>query len=490
MSNGSSEFPESIFTIKTKSYHKPTRFLKFYLIAILPIQCIYSLYTIINEFENGFEFGIHLAIDFSMLYNIFMLILTPITIIVLCKLNSFSYKLHLFYIIFNRSGMFISACALASFASQYGIDEQPYLDSAANAFIGALIFWIPIIVYFAKRKDLFYLPLHQISDSDIPNPERLYEGSYITNTDTTNNQFNIIVKNITLDQYFNYRLEVEKTNWRYAGAKVTDFKNRKLIPENYEFAAYINSKNYYLYLAFDKTTNSLHIVPANFHINFLGADKTPIQTQLEETNLENQENKPIEITTTDTFNTLESSYNSETSLETIKEPAIVPVSAPSLQEKVKCRFCKLCGGEIDSETKCCTKCGKQYFKGIKNYLKIFKNKSNLLNKIIISILVVAVIGQTIGLIYLGREYKEKNSTVTAQSKRIKTMESNITKLTNENNTLKDKASFLDDHIVIMTSRSSSAKYHKYGCRWIKDRSFWAFNTEQVADRYSPCNYCH
>ena len=135
---------------------------------------------------------------------------------------------------------------------------------------------------------------------------------------------------------------------------------------------------------------------------------------------------------------MESSYNNQTSLETIKEPAIVTTSAPSLQENVKCRFCKLCGGEIDSETKRCTKCGKQYFKGIKNYFKVFKSKSKLLNKIIISILVVAVIGQAIGLICLGneltqrtKEYEEKNRTVTTQKKRIEELKKQIEDLNDD-----------------------------------------------------------
>ena len=69
-----------------------------------------------------------------------------------------------------------------------------------------------------------------------------------------------------------------------------------------------------------------------------------------------------------------------------EEKAIQGENAP---QKAK-RYCSLCGGEIDADTKQCTKCGKQYFKGFtKNEILILV--SALLVIAILSIIIVSLL---------------------------------------------------------------------------------------------------
>lgn len=98
----------------------------------------------------------------------------------------------------------------------------------------------------------------------------------------------------------------------------------------------------------------------------------------------------------------------------------------------KIRYCKLCGGLIDSDTKKCSSCGKQYFK-----IKITKNI------IVVSALsfVIAALGglniwQCVDRINAQDEIESLNQTVSSKQQ-------SISNLVEENNTLQGKIQALE-----------------------------------------------
>jgi len=109
------------------------------------------------------------------------------------------------------------------------------------------------------------------------------------------------------------------------------------------------------------------------------------------------------------------------------------------------RYCKFCGGLIDSKTKKCTSCGKQYFKFRKKML------------IPLVALVIVVCSLLLGF-YI---------------KNIKT----------END-------FYGRHVAIIYDNDN--RYHKYGCPSVKDTSkFWIMGiTAAEREGHNPCPYCH
>lgn len=65
-------------------------------------------------------------------------------------------------------------------------------------------------------------------------------------------------------------------------------------------------------------------------------------------------------------------------------------------QKVKTKFCKLCGNEIDVETKKCSGCGKQYFKGMK------------FNKLLVTVLIVSLVILVCGVLNIV-QFEENSS---------------------------------------------------------------------------------
>lgn len=55
--------------------------------------------------------------------------------------------------------------------------------------------------------------------------------------------------------------------------------------------------------------------------------------------------------------------------------------------------------------------------------------------------------------------------------------------------LEDKSDFMDDYIEIVGV--DEYYYHKYGCDYLDDSSFWAFNSEAAKSKgYHKCPHCH
>ncbi len=160
---------------------------------------------------------------------------------------------------------------------------------------------------------------------------------------------------------------------------------------------------------------------------------------------------------------------------------ITPIPALDKADKKK-RFCKMCGGLIDLETKKCTSCGKQYFK----FPKI--NIGIMISMIICLILLASNIVTFVMLV-------QSNSTISEQKRVISRQKSDITLLKEDVNTYKnnakiysEKAKFLDDYIVLIGEKNN--KYHKYDCADFQG-SFHAYNISAAkAEGYRACSKCN
>ena len=138
----------------------------------------------------------------------------------------------------------------------------------------------------------------------------------------------------------------------------------------------------------------------------------------------------------------------------------------------KQRFCKLCGGEIHPATKKCSKCGKQYFKGVK--LNI--------NTIIIVILSISLIASiTINVVqnneisYLYDDYFETQNY--------------IRQLEDENSKHLKWINLYETKVVAVLDGSKI--YHKGSCEKIKGETInlgWKSGLDSQG--YTACPYCH
>lgn len=169
----------------------------------------------------------------------------------------------------------------------------------------------------------------------------------------------------------------------------------------------------------------------------------------------------------------------------------------------KQRYCKYCGGAIDSESRKCTKCGKQYF------------RPRIKKPIVLGALaILAILGLAILNVYQFNRYQtdsaklenqiaELTSTIQEQEAAIEKKDSSIqskmteiTKLKTENAKLNEKNYLLSDEIrfydkhIVFVNNDGSRLYHKYDCVDFGDCSFWAYNIEAVDGYgYKPCSKC-
>lgn len=179
--------------------------------------------------------------------------------------------------------------------------------------------------------------------------------------------------------------------------------------------------------------------------------------------------------------------------ETSKED--VAVITPPLNKKTKkIRYCKICGGLIDSERKKCTSCGKQFFKFSKGIIK------TIVTIMLFVLLVGLNIFQYIFFAQTNKEFAQSKTTISTQKNTILKQKEEIEKLNEDVNKYKgqvrkyileygQKARFMDDHIVIIGN--SNNKYHKYDCEDLDTTYFYAYNTENAkAQGYRACSKCN
>jgi len=128
-------------------------------------------------------------------------------------------------------------------------------------------------------------------------------------------------------------------------------------------------------------------------------------------------------------------------------------------EKTKVRFCKMCGSQINSETKKCSGCGKQYFKGIKF------NKFFTMTFILSIVMLISVILNIVQFVKMNELSKDKKY-------------------------YKRYLNFYEKHTAIV-SDDGSKKYHIYGCDDLDTSSFLIYNCNaSVVKGYSACSKCN
>lgn len=145
----------------------------------------------------------------------------------------------------------------------------------------------------------------------------------------------------------------------------------------------------------------------------------------------------------------------------------------------KIKYCKHCGKEIDSETKKCTGCEKQYF-----YLS-----KRLATIVVLCGIITCLIGLNLyQYIDNKREIQKSNEKLESMtvSKDFYMLESD-----DASAELKKKEiviAFWDKHFVICTP--SGEKYHHYMCSHIAGAEYKIYTIEQaVASGYTPCLDC-
>ncbi len=111
--------------------------------------------------------------------------------------------------------------------------------------------------------------------------------------------------------------------------------------------------------------------------------------------------------------TPENAWNTIAKIQT--EETVKNLNENKKEKRAKRRFCKFCGGQIDTQTKKCIGCGKQYFKGIKvnKFLIIVLTLS-----ILILTSVILNIVQFIKADELTETIASQNSTISSQKNKI------------------------------------------------------------------------
>ena len=185
----------------------------------------------------------------------------------------------------------------------------------------------------------------------------------------------------------------------------------------------------------------------------------------------------------------------------LDEP-IQSAPAPKKEKPIKIRYCSSCGSVIDSKTKVCTGCGKQYFRGLR------------FTKFSITVIALALVIATLATLCvlqyvntqelkdeisnLERQNNRKQSTINSLENEIYDLENEIYDLESEIEDLEDekseaqvKENFFDSHAEIVVNDGTD-KYHKWGCSEIDlSNGFLILNSEAAeAAGYYKCPDCH
>ena len=153
------------------------------------------------------------------------------------------------------------------------------------------------------------------------------------------------------------------------------------------------------------------------------------------------------------------------------------------KNNLKDRYCKLCGGKINSLKKC-NECGKQYFR--------FKFEYGLY--FIIAILLITIACLVFLFVQKDEDLKQANADAINWQKKHENMTSMYATLEKRFDELDDgnsfiyvkaKLDFYDNNIVFVID-GYGKKYYTYDCVQEltnnKEYSFWAFNTDAAISK--------
>lgn len=160
------------------------------------------------------------------------------------------------------------------------------------------------------------------------------------------------------------------------------------------------------------------------------------------------------------------------------EESVVEPKAAQVSQKQ--RYCKLCGGTIDSQSKKCTKCNKQYFRITKTGIIICC--LCFLNLMLVNVIVYQDIH------YESEPWRLHNQ-ITELEQALETK--SFAEWSNEKKTeeLQKQVDFYNEHIVFVSDDGTN-KYHNLNCEEFDRSYFWAYNVEQAEGKgYSPCSKC-
>lgn len=148
-----------------------------------------------------------------------------------------------------------------------------------------------------------------------------------------------------------------------------------------------------------------------------------------------------------------------------------PFAEKKTSSSVKQRYCSCCGSVVDNDTKQCTGCRKQYFRGV---VLLHNNWKKIINIITVVFLIISI-GFNIVL------FSKVNNQYTGLDK------DDDFSYWSQNH---DKVEFIDEHIVFVEDDGTDF-YHKYECYKFVGNYFWAYNIELAEyNGYRLCPLCH
>ena len=177
-------------------------------------------------------------------------------------------------------------------------------------------------------------------------------------------------------------------------------------------------------------------------------------------------------------------------ISTEEDSAIEVITSLSEETKMEnkrpyIRFCGKCGSQIDSETKKCTGCGKQYFKGLKHYFKLIFNKKRILPIVLSVLLVFSLISNILQQI----DINDYTNIVREKHNTIKEKDEEFWEEFKKRLNLQQKLNFYEKNAVIVSDDGTNL-YHKYGCEDLDLSYFWIYNTENAKHQgYVPHSKC-
>lgn len=171
---------------------------------------------------------------------------------------------------------------------------------------------------------------------------------------------------------------------------------------------------------------------------------------------------------------------------------------PEKKRRSKERFCKLCGGHIDRDTRRCESCGRQYF----------KFRPRVLVSVLAALIIVLLAGlnvyQYLTIRDNSSEIKQLDLTVDdlrdrldTALKRVQSLNGKIDSLNGENEELASEKWQMYFELYFYKCNAAivpddgTRLYHTYSCELLDLSSYWIYNVENAEYLgYSACPKCH